>query len=203
MKLYGDALSPFTRMCLVLSHEVGLQDRLELVKTHVKPMEPNPQIVAFSPSGKIPVLETDHHFSVFDSRVIMEYLAHVAGNATMFPHEGVAHFRVLTLLAMAQGACDAAVALRYEQAARPEHYRWPEYAERNRQRIRDAADELNGAWRASLDEVNAGSIGAACFLAYVDVRHDDLQWREGRNSLAEWHKTFMERPSFKAWPIVV
>jgi glutathione S-transferase len=203
MKLYGDVLSPFVRMCLVVSHEVGLNDRLELVKTHVKPMEANPQVVAFSPSGKIPVLETDHHFSVFDSRVIMEYLAHVAGDGAMFPHEGVAHFRVLTLLAMAQGACDAAVALRYEVAARPEQYRWPEMIERNRQRIRDAADELNGAWRASLDEVNAGSIAAACFLAYVDVRHDDLQWRNGRNSLAEWHKHFMERPSFKAWPIIV
>ncbi len=203
MKIYGDALSPFVRMCLVLGHEVGLQDRLELVKTNVKPTEPHAQVVAFSPAGKIPVLETDHHHAVFDSRVIMEYLAHVAGNAAMFPHEGVAHFRILTLLALAQGAADAAVALRYEVAARPEQYRWPEMIERNRQRVLAAADELNGAWRSSLDEVHAGSIAAACFLAYVDVRHDDLQWRKGRDALANWHKDFAARPSFKAWPIAV
>jgi glutathione S-transferase len=201
MKIYGDALSPFVRMCLVLAHEVGLQDRVELVKTHVKPTEANRDMVAYSPAGKIPVLETDHHHAVFDSRVIMEYLAHVAGNAAMFPHEGVAHFRILTLLALAQGGADAAVALRYEVAARPEQYRWPEMIERNRQRVLDAATQLNGEWRASLDEVHAGSIAAACFLAYVDIRHDDLQWRKGRDSLAAWYKGFMARPSVVAWPV--
>jgi glutathione S-transferase len=203
MKIYGDALSPFTRMCLVLAEEAGLQGKYELVKTHVKPGEANPVLTAVSPAGKIPVLVTDHQFAIFDSRVIMEYLSHVAGNTLMFPHEGVSHFRILTLLALAQGGCEAAVALRYEQAARPEGHRWPEYAARSRQRVSDTCDALNTSWRASLDEVHAGSIATACFLSYVDVRHDTLQWRKDRDSLADWHKGFAARASMQAWPIVV
>jgi glutathione S-transferase len=203
MKIYGDALSPFVRMCLVLSEEVGLRDKLTLEKTHVKPTDAHSEIVRLSPSGKIPVLETDHGHAIFDSRVIMEYLAHVAGDSRMFPHEGVAHFKILTLLALAQGGADAAVALRYEQAARPEQYRWPDMMARNSKRILEAADHLESVWFEALDDVHAGSIATACFLSYVDTRHDILQWRVGRPALAKWHSSFIARDSFKAWPIVV
>ena len=88
MKLYGDVISPFVRMCLVSAHEVGLGNRVQLVKTNVNPTQPNESIVGLSPIGKIPVLETDHHHAIYDSRVIMEYLRMLLAIAPLFQMMG-------------------------------------------------------------------------------------------------------------------
>lgn len=198
MKIYGDVISPFVRMCLVTAHEAGLKNRLEFVKTSVKPNEVNADLQRLSPIAKIPVLETDHHHAIHDSRVIMEYLAHVGGNSSLIPDDGVKRFKVLTLLATAQGASDAAVGLRYEQFARPEDKRWPDLQERQKARVLAALDELE---RDNLADVNVGTIAVVCMLGYVDFRHGYLNWREGRPALAAFEKSFASRDSMKAWPL--
>ncbi len=201
MKIYGDVISPFVRMCLVTAHETGLKDKVSLAKTSAKPTEVNRELEKLNPIGKIPVLETDHHHAVYDSRVIMEYLAHVAGHRTFIPDDGVKRFRVLTLLALAQGMGDAAVALRYELAQRPAEKQWPEWVTRTIQRIRAGLDDAEANWMDTLNDVHAASVGMACVLAYVDFRHDALKWRDGHSKLAAWHKSFCERDSMKAWPL--
>src|SRR3990170_5806515 len=112
MKIYGDIISPFVRMCLVAAHECGLAGKLEHVKEAVKPTQVNPKLTALSALGKIPILETNHHHAIYDSRVIIEYLAHVAGNKTLIPDDGVKRFRILTLEAIGQGVAEAAVSYR-------------------------------------------------------------------------------------------
>ena len=120
MKIYGDMISPFVRMTIVTAHEVGLGSRVEQVVEAVKPTEVNARLSSLTPIGKIPVLETDHHHGIYDSRVIIEYLCHLAGNSTLIPDDGVKRFRVLTLQALGQGMADAAVAYRYETRRAPQ-----------------------------------------------------------------------------------
>src|SRR5881394_562885 len=107
MKLYGDLLSPFVRMSFMTALECGLGTRVQLVSTLVKPQEANPILTRLSPLGKVPALETDHGHALYDSRVIMEYFCHVAGNKALLADDGAKHFKVLTLLALAQGMGDA------------------------------------------------------------------------------------------------
>lgn len=201
MKIYGDVISPFVRMCLVTAHEVGLKDRVTLQKVSVKPTEPHDIVARLSPIGKIPVLETDHHHAIFDSRVIIEYLAHVAGNRTLIPDDGVKRFRILTLMALAQGIADAAVALRYEQAQRPQGKQWDEFLTRTVQRIMSGADDIEHHWQDALVDVHAGTISLACALSYIDLRHPTLEWRKVNHKLADFHNSFEKRDSMKAWPI--
>ncbi len=201
MKIHGDVISPFVRMCLVTAHEVGLKDKVKLVNTAVKPVEVNPDLAKLSPIGKIPVLETDHGHAIYDSRVIMEYLAHHAGAKDFIPDDGVKRFRVLTLLALAQGIAEAAVALRYEQVQRPEEKRWPEFKQRLKLRIEDGLDEVEAHWQDCLNDVTAGSVALAATLAYVDLRHDVLAWRNTRPKTAAFEKRFAARMSFTAWPL--
>ncbi len=200
MKIHGDVISPFTRMCLVTAHELGLKDKVKLVKGHAKANEVNPALEKLSPLGKIPILETDHGHAIHDSRVIMEYLAHVAGAGHFIPNDGVARFRVLTTLATAQGMADAAVALRYETASRPDAFRWPEFAERLRARIRASVADIE-QHTEQLTDVNAASIAVVCALAYVDFRHPALNWREGNPKTAAFAATFNQRQSLKDWPL--
>jgi glutathione S-transferase len=195
MKIYGDLISPFVRMAIVTAHEVGLGDKVEHVKETVKPTEVNHKLVALNPIGKIPVLETDHGHAVYDSRVIMEYLCHVGGNSTLLPHEGVKRFRLLTLEALGMGVADAAVAYRYETAARPQGLQWQEWMGRTEARIYASLDDLEKNWEACLAEVHVGSIAVAVMLSYLDFRLGDMNWRDGRSTLARFHEDFSGRDS--------
>ena len=195
MKIYGDLISPFVRMTVVAAHEVGLGAKIQHIVESAKPTEVNPALVALSPIGKIPILETDHGHGIYDSRVIIEYLCHVAGNSTLIPDDGVKRFKVLTLQALGQGVADSAVAYRYETAARPKGLQWDEWITRTVTRIGAALDDLDRNWSETLRDTNAGSIAVAVMLAYLDFRLGDLQWRDGRGRLAAFHEAFSQRDS--------
>lgn len=195
MKIYGDLISPFVRMTLVAAHEVGLGDKVQHVTEAVKPTEVNAKLASLSPIGKIPVLETDHGHGIYDSRVIIEYLAHTAGNSNLIPHEPAKRFRVLTLEALGQGMADAAVAYRYETAARPKGLQWEDWMARTEARLFASFDELEASWIELLQDVNAGAVCVAVTLAYIDFRLPDLAWRNGHPKLGHWHQHFSGRDS--------
>ena len=56
MKLYGDTLSPFVRMCLVTAHEVGLGTKIQREISRVDPTTVNAGLAAVSPVGKVPLM---------------------------------------------------------------------------------------------------------------------------------------------------
>jgi glutathione S-transferase len=195
VKIYGDTISPFVRMCLVTAHECGLSGKLEHVREAVKPTQANPKLTSLSALGKIPILETDHHHPLYDSRVIIEYLAHVAGNKTLIPDDGVKRFRILTLQALSQGLADVCVAYRYETAARPQGLQWTDWMARTEQRINAAMDDMDRNWQAELADVTAGTIAMAVALAYIDFRLPAFKWRDTRPNLSAFHEKFSARES--------
>jgi glutathione S-transferase len=130
--------------------------------------------------------------------VICEYLCHHAGDKALLPDEPVAHFRVLTLQALAVGLMDSAVALRYETGLRPEEKRWPEWIERQHVRLNRSLDDMDVNWQTELAEVNLGAIASASLLAYLDFRYPDLGWQKGRPGLVEFQERFMGRASMQA-----
>jgi glutathione S-transferase len=198
MKLHGDLISPFVRMCLVTAHEVGLTGKVERIDTKVNPTAVNADLARLSPVGKIPVLVTDHNHPLYDSRVIIEYLCHVSGNKTLIPDDGVKRFRVLTLMALGQAIAEASVAQRYETAVRPKGLQWHEWMDRQALRVKAEFDDLEQTWEKDLHEVTAGSITVAVALAYLDFRIPEWSWREGRPKLRAFHDSFSARPSMQA-----
>lgn len=198
MKLHGDLISPFFRMCLVTAHEVGLGTKIQHIETRVNPTSVNPDLTALSPVGKVPVLVTDHNHPIYDSRVIVEYLSHVSGNKTLIPDDGVKRFRVLTLQALGQAIAEAGVAFRYETAVRPQGLQWREWLARHELRVKAEFDDLEKTWIKDLSEITAGSIAVAVALSYLDFRIPDWQWRKDRPKLQAFHETFSNRPSMQA-----
>lgn len=195
MKIYGDLISPFVRMTVVTAHEAGLGDRVQHLVEPVKPTEVNAKLSTLSPLAKIPVLETADGQGIYDSRVIMEYLCHVAGNTALIPSEPDRRFRALTLQALGQGMADSAVAYRYETGVRPKGLQWEDWMTRTVARLQASFDELEKNWMAQLEPVTVGAIAVAVTLGYIDFRLADLGWRNGRPRLANWHEAFSARPS--------
>jgi glutathione S-transferase len=59
MKLRHAAASPFVRKVMVVAHEHGLVDRIELVPTSVSPVQTNDTLAPENPLMKVPSLATE------------------------------------------------------------------------------------------------------------------------------------------------
>ena len=74
VKLHWSPRSPFVRKVMIAAHELGVADRLETVRTVVAMSEPNLELLADNPLGKIPTLVLDDGTALYDSLTICEYL---------------------------------------------------------------------------------------------------------------------------------
>jgi glutathione S-transferase len=197
MQLYYSASSPFVRKCLVSALELGLRDRIELLPAAPHPVNRDAALVARNPLGKIPTLLTDDGATLYDSRVICEYLNSL-GDGHLLAANGAARWAALTLQALADGIMDAAVLTRYEYAARPESLRWGAWVDGQLAKVHSALAELEAEAQGFGARVDLGTIALGCALGYLDFRYASLAWRERHPATAAWFATFAQRESMQA-----
>ena len=197
MRLIGSPTSPYVRKVMLLAHEAGLADTIEMANGSGTPLAPHAETIAVNPLGKVPCLLRDEGPAIFDSRAICQYLDAQAG-AGLYP-EGDARWTNLTLEAIGDGILDAGLLVMYESRLRPEEMRFEPWIEGQRAKINRALDQLEARWTAALSgPLTAGCIAVGCALAYIDFRNIVGDWRHARPGLAKWQESFAERPSFKA-----
>jgi glutathione S-transferase len=193
--LRATPMSPFGRKVRMAISRLGLWDRIEMVKAD--PMDTNDMLRRDNPLGKIPTLITDDGKAVYDSRVILEYLDHLAGGGRLIPTTWPARVETLTLQAMADGVMDASILIVYEARHRPEalhHQPWLEY-QRGKVVRGLTAFAKQPADPAKFD---VGTITAACMLGYLDVRKQ-VDWRPEFPALVQWLDQFRAgHPEFDA-----
>ena len=197
MKLWYSPPSPYVRKVLMLAHETGLIEQIELRKVTTTVLDPDGDLAKTNPLNKIPTLELDDGHVLFDSRVISEYLDGLHNGPKMLPAEGMDRYNVLVCQAMGDGIMDVAVPIRYEQALRPQEYQWDVWLNAQQKKIVQTLDVLE-TWRhGRLQDIHVGSISVASALAYLDFRQPDFDWRDGRPVLTQMLATFSERESMK------
>lgn len=195
MELHTNPASPFCRKIDVILRETGQRDEVTDVAAMGHPTDSAGMPTGVNPMGKIPVLVRPDGPALFDSRVIGRYLNDRAG-AGLLP-EGA--WDVLTLEAIGDGICDAAVLMVYEVRSRPEDKRHGHWVEGQWDKIARALAVLEAQWMSRLQgPLNIGQIAVACALSYLDLRHADRTWRNAHAELAAWHAAFAERPSMQA-----
>lgn len=195
MKLWYSPASPFVRKVLILAHETGLIDQIELVNVATTVINPDSDLAKANPIGKIPTLVTDDGLSIMDSRVICEYLDGLHGGDKMIPAEGIERINILTTQAIGDGILEAAVGVRYETFLRPEEKQWDQWVDGQMLKVGQALDSLE-TWRgAKLQDIHLGSITIASALGYLDFRQPDYDWRSGRPVLTQMYETFSQRTS--------
>lgn len=197
MKLRYSQTSPFARKVLVVAHERGLANRIELLNANTSPVAPNKEVGRENPLNKIPSLTLDDGAVLYDSRVIAEYLDALNG-AKLFPPDGRARWTALRQQALADGLLDATVLIRYERVLRPAEKQWPEWIEGQFVKFRQALDAFEREAPGLEKTLTIGPIAAACALGYVDFRFADENWRKTRPHLAAFYEKFSQRPSMMA-----
>jgi glutathione S-transferase len=85
MKLFYSQTSPYARKVRLAAEHLGLTARIALVPASTTPITEDAALAAAAPLGKIPALVLDDGQVLFDSRVIVEYLDHLAGGGLMPP----------------------------------------------------------------------------------------------------------------------
>ncbi len=197
MHLYFSPTSPYVRKVMVLLHETGQMDAVELVQGSGNPVDPGTAPLDANPLGKVPALERPDGPALYDSRVICQYLDARAG-AGLYP-EGPRRWDTLTVEATGDGILDAALLMVYEGRLRPEELRFAPWVEGQWAKVDRALDVLETRWMAHLEgPLDAGQIAVGCALGYLDFRHDARGWRAGRPHLAAWYAGFAARASMKA-----
>jgi glutathione S-transferase len=201
MKILFSPTSPYVRKCLVTAHELGLADRMQLQASNAHPVNRDPNIIPNNPLGKVPTFFTDDGQVLYDSRVICEYLNDLAGGA-LFPAPGAKRWEALTLQSLGDGILDAALLTRYEDTARPEALRWPEWRAGQLDKAETSIAHLNARPALLEGRLDIGAIAVGCALWYLDLRFGDFGWRGRHPGVAKWFDGFGARPSMRAtWAI--
>lgn len=194
MKLVTVPSSPFGRKVAVVAAEIGLFDRLEIV--HDNPWKPETQVPQLNPAGKVPVLVADGDLVLYGSSVICEYLESLVGGQRLFPEAGAARWNALRRQELADQAIEAFVAVRLERN-RPAGEQSPSWIKRKLGVLARCLDAINEEDLRSDRGPTIGDVATAVLVGHLDFRRtpSDVDWRVGRDRLAAWYETFVQRPS--------
>ena len=197
MTLLHSPTSPFVRKVMVLLHETGQLADVALHEVQLSPINPNSEVNAANPAGKIPALRLNDGSLLYDSRVILEYLDQRHGGHPLIPADA-SRWRCLSLAALADATLDAAILIRYEQFLRPADKRWNAWLEGQQAKVERALAQFEQASSELASDFNLAAISVACALGYIDLRQPDLAWRQRYPQLAAWYAEVSQRPSLQA-----
>lgn len=183
MKLITSLTSPFGRKIRILLQEKSIPcEIIEDIPWNADTVTPD-----YNPLGKIPVLVRDDGPTLFDSRVIAQYLDSLSTPA-LIPSDGEARIQVLRWEALADGISDAAAAVFIERR-RDAALQSQDWIARQLGKVRAGlaeADKLLGD-NQPVDQLSLADIALVSALGYVDLRLKADVPLEQYPSLAAFH----------------
>ncbi|WP_041683117.1 glutathione S-transferase N-terminal domain-containing protein [Pusillimonas sp. T7-7] len=196
MKLIGSLTSPYVRKVRVVMAEKKLE--YDFVVEDVWAQDTS--IQTHNPLGKVPCLLMDDNGSLFDSRVIVEYLDTLSPVGRLIPQQGRDRAATKCWEAIADGVLDAAVAINIEVNRRAAELRSQDWIDRQHKKIAAALDSMN----KSLDDqpfcmgvnFSLADVAVGCALGYLDLRFPELNWRAQYGNLQRLDEKLQARPSF-------
>jgi glutathione S-transferase len=188
--------SPFARKVHIAASLLGLSDKIEVRETDLN--DPGDPVRKENPLGKIPALILEDGPVLYDSRVILEYLDHLAGGGRIIPREPKTRFEALRQQALCDGILDASLLIIYESRYRPADKAVQSWLDRQAGKVERGLAMLEAAPPMLTSLPDVGQIALACVLGYGDLRFGG-SWRKDHPRLVAWHDEFAARvPAFAA-----
>ncbi|SMG51928.1 glutathione S-transferase [Paraburkholderia susongensis] len=199
MQLLYAPTSPYVRKVMVSAHLLNLVEHISLLDSAANPINRDARIAAHNPMAKVPTMILADGQSLYDSRVICEYLDSLAPGYGLFPAAGKLRWQALLRQSMGDGLLDAALLARYEFTARPEEKQWGGW--RAAQLVKVAAcleDIETQAKTLATTHLTIGEVTIGCALGYLDFRFPELNWRDTHPKAAQWHAQMATLPAMRA-----
>lgn len=202
MKLLYTVNSPYARKVRI----VAIEKHIDVTLQEVNLSDPDCPVKNHNPLGKVPVLILNDGDSLYDSRVIVEYLDFHTPVARLISQDHSAKIRVRRWEALADGVCDAAVAVMLE-GRKPAEQQSQALIDKQMDKVLRGLEVLNldifkKKWCVN-ETFGLADIALGCALGYIDLRFKDLNWQERYPNLAKHYSLLVKRPSFKqTMPVV-
>ncbi len=196
MKLVGSLTSPFVRKVRVVLAEKHIDCEFEVDI----PWTTETKVPEMNPLSKVPELVLDDCSTVFDSRVIVEYLDSIVPVNRLIPQDSRPRMLVKRWESLADGVADAAAAVYLERKRAPEKQDadWTLRQEGKIMRGLEAmAEELGDKTWCAGDHFCLADIAAGCALGYLQLRFPELKWTAAHPNLARLNDALQARASFK------
>lgn len=196
MILRSAPASPFARKVRIAASLLGLAGRIQVQDADLN--DPADSLRAQNPLGRVPTLILEDGTAYYDSRVILEYLDHLAGGGRIVPRDPTARFAALRLQALCDGILEASVLIVYEGRYRPPEMKVQSWIDRQAGKTARGLAALEREPPAIDAPPNVGQIALACVLGYLDLRFAGA-WRRDHPRLLAWHDRFAAAvPAFDA-----
>lgn len=195
MKLIGSLTSPYVRKVRIVLAEKRIGYDFEVDS----PWNADSHVPNHNPLGKIPILILDDGSTLFDSRVIVEYLDSVNPVSRLIPESNRHRIIVKRWEALADGICDAAAAVFLERK-RPAAEQSAEWISRQltkvTQGLEAAARDLGDKKWCDGNTYTLADIALGCMLGYLAFRFPEIEWRDTSRNLADLFGRLEKRTPF-------
>jgi glutathione S-transferase len=198
-KLHSSTTSPFGRKVKVAALFTGHTDRITILNADT--MNPADPLRLDNPLGKVPCLVLEDGTTLYDSRVIVEFLDHDAGGGKILPKEWGARLAALKLQALADGIIDAAILKLYEGRFRAPEKHEPAWIAHQAGKVERGLTALEAHPPVASANPDIGTISVACMLEWYEFRFSGLSGGQ-YPKLSAFLKAFNEKvPAFaKTFP---
>src|SRR5947208_41036 len=197
MILFYSPIHGFIHKVLVVAHEAGLAETLEIAPTF--PTREGHDITALNPLNKVPTLVLDDGRALYGSQVICEYFDSFNSMAPLFPSAGDVRWDAVRRLSLADQSFEINVQIILDKTPTGQatfDWGWPKLTRAFDQMERDAA--TYGAF-------DIGHASTLQTLSYFDRCcrqglegfgvNEIYDWTASRPRLAAWFAKGIERPS--------
>ncbi|MCX7181735.1 MAG: glutathione S-transferase N-terminal domain-containing protein [Candidatus Methylopumilus sp.] len=195
MKLFYSNNSPYARKIRILIDEKKASIILEKVVLADK----NCIIHKYNPLSKVPTLFVND-ISIFDSPVIAEYVDHKSGPLYLIPGDFDKRMLLKRWEAIADGLCDAAVAIMLEKR-RISSQQNTDVFEKQMRKIKLSLTWLNEEMKDKEyyleNTFSYADIAVGSALGYVKLRYPEIDFKEEYLNLHRLYELLMQRPSFQ------
>ena len=195
MKLFYSNNSPYARKIRILIHE----KKVDIILEKVVLSDKNCIIHEYNPLSKVPTLFFNG-ISIFDSPVIAEYVDYKSGPLHLIPSDFDKRMLLKRCEAIADGLCDAAVAIMLEKR-RINSQQNAEVFEKQMRKIELSLtwlnEEMEGKEYYLEDTFSYADIAVGSALGYVKLRYPEIDFKEEYLNLHRLYELLMQRPSFQ------
>ena len=197
MKLIGSFTSAYVRKARVVLAEKKLDYQFELENVWA----PETKIASSNPLGKVPCLVMEDGSTMYDSRVIAEYLDTLTPVCKLLPANSRDRANVKVWEALADGVLDAAVLAYLERTWRPGEQQSQAWFDRQMGKVRGGlavmSENLGEQPFCMGIHYTLADVAVGCTLGWLSFRFPDIDWRSTYPNLARLFDKLSERPSFK------
>lgn len=197
MKLIGSVTSAYVRKARVVLAEKKLDYQFELENVWAA----ETRIAASNPLGKVPCLVMEDGSTMYDSRVIAEYLDTLTPVCKLLPQNSRDRANVKVREALADGVLDAAVLAYLERTWRPDEQRSQAWIDRQMSKVHAGlavmAEQLGEQPFCMGIHYTLADVAVGCTLGWLAFRFPDIDWRGDYPNLARLFDKLHERASFK------